>query len=125
MMLEDLNGTRVTVHYNLRKRLWSVTSKGRVVAHLPTVCLRDARQNYAAALHAHVVDKRCRKVYLKVSGFLDLDPEFTAQQEVRAHPYRNEGQFHLADGTPWREGAHVLFPADPADPTRGAGFLMV
>ena len=124
-MLNELNGTRVTVHFNLHKRLWSVTSKGKVVAHLPTVCLRDARQTYAAALHAKVVDKGCRKVYLKVSGILELDPAFTVHQEVHANPYRNEGQFHLEDGTPWRAGDHVLFPESPEDPAKGAGYLMV
>jgi hypothetical protein len=126
MIPNELNGQRVTVHYNLHKSLWSITHKGRVVAHVSEVpALVNAKMNYGAALHAKVVEKGCRKVYLKVSGILDLEYAGSFYEEVHANPYRNGGTFTRADGSQWTDGPAVHFPQSDVDATKGAGFLMI
>jgi hypothetical protein len=101
----------VKAHWNLHKLVWSITVKGRVVAHVPTFALCVARFVVQEGGRQKVIAERCRLVHAYVTG---ESAEVGAPEglvQVRYNPYR-AGYFHTNDGAPVPAAAYVEFRAD-------------
>jgi hypothetical protein len=120
---------RVTVHYNLRTALWSVTdrepgspTKGKVIAHLETVALLNPVAKVAESTHARIVEGNRRRVYARIEGeLLDEIPTIpdTDGNRIRLNPHRCS---HFTDthGDRWIGGSVAVFP-----PTNGgSGYFL-
>lgn len=61
-------GQRVRCHLNLHRGDWSITVKGRVVAHVAEIALADVVFHVRARARERVVAKRCREVHAWAIG---------------------------------------------------------
>jgi len=66
---------RVFVYYNLNRHVWSIRAltgpnKGLVVAHSPTVLLKDPVGKVSPAGRARVLRDRCKNVHAGIVGEL-------------------------------------------------------
>lgn len=98
---ECIDGETVRVHFNLRTHLWSITSKGKVIAHHVNFALENVTFPVSEASRQRVIRDHCREVHAWAQGSVA-----TAVTEVPANaveftynPYRS-GSFTLRDGSP-------------------------
>lgn len=101
-------GTPVRIHRNLHNGCWSVTVKGKVVAHAPAVAIQCER------IHANTngverVRTGKREVCLWAVGTIAPMPADAASGvEVRLTP-RSEHLATLPDGSPYTGGGTLAF----------------
>lgn len=94
---------RVFVYFNLHKKVWSVKaldgeSKGRVIAHLPSVSLFSATFKVSEAGRQRVIRERTKNVHAGIVGYLVGDKEIPSEaKSVRYNPYLR-GEFFDQDG---------------------------
>lgn len=94
---EALLGLHVRCYRNLHHGLFSVQHKGRVVAHVATLTLADARFTVQPAGQARVLATGQKQVHAFVSGTVtDLA---TLGERVSYDPYK-AGAFTATDGQP-------------------------
>lgn len=106
---------------NLTRHRWSVRRAGRVIGHVETLALADARFVVSAAGVRRVQARRAREVVAFVQGVLTESGGLPRKAErVRFCPYRGP-DFTLEDGTPVSAAALVHLMADgtcwAVDPT--------
>lgn len=88
-----MNATRVEVYWNIRKKVFSVRalsgrSRGRVVAHMSSLHLRNATFVVQKAGRERVLREKRKNVHALVRGTLDLEcSTLRSGTEVRYNPY--------------------------------------
>ena len=101
---------RVEIYYNLHKHCLSVRNKGKVIAHVPSVLVKDASFVVQPAGRAKVLREKKKNVHAFVRGMNCLDDSFTpaldglTPVEVTYNPYKynsfvrrdNEQPIHTA-----------------------------
>ena len=93
-------GTWVHVYRNLNWTCWSVRLRGRVIAHLDALTLRDVTLVIQPAGQARVRVSGQKNVYAYARGMIDpLEPAPPPITRVRYHPETRD-TFELEDGTP-------------------------
>lgn len=102
----------VEAYRNLTRRCWSVRLRGRVVAHVPSLALRDVRLVVAAAGCARIR----RSDHCEVIGFargirIESDVLPAGAVRVRFNPFAAPA-FTLPDGTPIAAAALLFLDAD-------------
>jgi hypothetical protein len=107
-----LLGLRVRVHKNLHRGDWSVTQKGRVIAHLPELVLADVTFRVSEATRQRVLRKRQRAVHAWAEGtVVDAAPDCSVS--VTYNPYRCASFTIRHDDSPIHRAAFCHFtPGD-------------
>jgi hypothetical protein len=88
---------RVSVHFNLHNKLWSVTAlegekRGRVIGHETHVYIRDCEARVSEMQRQRVIANRCRSVHAKIIGTLCEAPSDLSQYQTFSYnPYRAAG----------------------------------
>jgi hypothetical protein len=98
----------VRVHWNLHKRVWSITHRGRVILHTPTYKLTDCSFVVQEGARQRVLRERTRAVHAYVKGTATEEESPGDLVRVRYNPYRAE-YFHTDDGAPIHSARFVLF----------------
>jgi hypothetical protein len=90
---------RVEVYWNLRKKLYSVRHRGKVIAHLPFVTLRDVQWVVQPAGRRRVLEQRKKNVHAFARGtWLYGDDELqlthdelrlTSRMPIMYNPYKH------------------------------------
>lgn len=102
MSLEQLNGKKVKVYFNLRARKFSIMHNGAVVAHLPEVSLNDVRFNVHQAGRKRVLDEKRKNVHAFVEGTFnhELETPKLLPQGVKYNPYKYTSFVRSHDDSP-------------------------
>lgn len=102
MSLEQLNGKKVKVYFNLRNRQFSVMHNGAVVAHVPEVSLTDVRFNVHQSGHQKVLDSHRKNVHAFVEGTFTHQAESPQllPQGVKYNPYKYASFVRSHDESP-------------------------
>jgi hypothetical protein len=80
---------RVSVYFNLHKKIWSVRQSGSPVEHHTEVCLRDVRYLVQPAGRAKVLKERRKNVHAFLTGYLvDRVPVPAMSFDVIYNPYK-------------------------------------
>ena len=84
---------RVFVYWNLHKRLWSVKAmqgenKGRVIAHVKGLALKDATFKVSRAGRERVLREQRKNVHAGVVGELLQGKDFFGTTRVTYNPYK-------------------------------------
>ena len=79
--------TEVDVYWHTRLRLWSVREGGRVVAHVPTVTLRQVRFIVSASAVRRVQAQGQRAVCAWARGTRHEAPLYRSARPVLFNPY--------------------------------------
>ena len=106
-------GTRVRIHRNLHNGRWSVTVKGRVVAHASSVAI-DCERIHANSNGVERVRTGKREVCLWAVGTIAAMPT-GAGVPVRITP-RGTHTATLPDGSPYTGGGTLAFHAGASAP---------
>jgi len=61
-------GLRVRCHLNLHRGDWSITYKGKVIAHVDQITLADCRMIVRENARLRVIANRCREVHAWIEG---------------------------------------------------------
>ena len=104
---------KVRVYWNLHKKLWSVQSKGRVIAHLEELGLLDVSWVVRPAGRARVLREGKKNVHAfavgKFAGFQGLAEGIPAyEREVRYNPFK-AGHFVDEKGQKMKKSALAFF----------------
>lgn len=78
---------KVFVYYNLHKKCWSVRYKGKVIAHLDRVTLRNAEFKVNELGRQRVLREGRKNVHAGVSGYLDGSRNPGLARLVTYNPY--------------------------------------
>ena len=107
----------VKVYWNLHKDMYSVQYKGKVVAHLPFLCMKDCEFKVSEAGRKRVLRERRKNVHAYVVGtLLGFDPNLMVYKRVRYNPYE-AGYFQLKDtGEPVYNAPFVLLCQEQGHP---------
>tara|TARA_R110002051_G_scaffold246267_3_gene305848 strand:+ start:483 stop:941 length:459 start_codon:yes stop_codon:yes gene_type:complete len=91
---------KVEVYWNLRKHSYSIRHKGKVIAHLSCITLKDVQWVVQPAGRKRVLRERRKNVHAFARGTwiygndeLDLtnnEPRLTKRQPIKYNPYRNK-----------------------------------
>jgi hypothetical protein len=88
----------VSVHFNLRTKLWSVTdlegaNKGKVTAHLENVYLINCRTKVSEAQRQWVIRNNTRQVHAKIVGNLsaEIPSDLSAYKSFSYNPFKAPG----------------------------------
>lgn len=101
---------RVSVHFNLHNKLWSVTAlegenKGRVIEHATCVYIRECTAKVSEMQRQRVIANRCRSVHAKIVGTLCEAPSTLDEYETFSYnPYRAAG-FTVGEKIWWEASA--------------------
>jgi hypothetical protein len=107
-------GTRVRVHLNRHNGRWSVTVKGRIVAHASSVAI-DCERVHANPKGVERVRTGKREVCLWAVGTIAPMPD-GAGVPVRFTP-RGTHAATMPDGSPYTGGGILAFHAGASQPT--------
>lgn len=110
----------VDAYRNLSRSCFSVRRAGRVIGHVETLVLKDARFVVSAAGVRRVQTRRAREVVAVVRG-APSNPEPSRARRCGFASAPTGAHFTLGDGTPVRAAALVHLAADGScwavDPT--------
>lgn len=100
--LEQLHGQRVRVYFNLHNRLFSLQHKGRVVAHVPEVALKDVNFKVRESGRQRVLRDQRKNVHAFVDGTFTHSPDRAAllPQVVSYNPYKYDSFVRAHDKSP-------------------------
>tara|TARA_Y100001970_G_scaffold10625_1_gene12519 strand:- start:437 stop:841 length:405 start_codon:yes stop_codon:yes gene_type:complete len=101
---------RVSVYFNLHKKIWSVRQSGSPVEHHTEVCLKDVRYLVQPAGRAKVLKERRKNVHAFLTGYMvDRVPVPLISFDVTYNPYKHETFVSADDHDPqeWSEYAHL------------------
>lgn len=88
-------GNKVEVYRNLHKKCWSVRNKGRIVAHVDKIVLKDCQFVVQPAGNARARREQRKNVHAFVRGYVSSVEECNASTpslgyfEVHYNPYQN------------------------------------
>ena len=82
-------GQRVRCHKNLHRGDWSITFKGKVVAHMPEIVLANVTFKIRETARQRVIAKRCREVHAWAEGEIALAPARGAPTPISYNPYHD------------------------------------
>jgi hypothetical protein len=103
---------KVEVYRNLHKNCWSVrdTKTGRVVDHVPYICVKDAKLVVRPAGRAKVLREQRKNVHAFIRGTAALSLELNGWglQQISYNPYKNES-FILTDTNIAINSAEAVF----------------
>lgn len=68
-------GQKVRVHKNLHRGDWSITVRGRVVAHVASICFADVTFKIRETARLQVIERRCRQVHAWCEGVVCALPQ--------------------------------------------------
>lgn len=107
-----LDGLKVFVYFNLRKKVFSIRAmegefKGLVVAHSKRVSLTDARFKVSEAGRQRVIREQRKNVHAGVVGRV-CEESLIDGVEITYNPYLYSSFVHKASGEPIREAEKVL-----------------
>lgn len=96
------------MYYNIRRKCLSVRQRGKVIAHVESIILRDATFHVSEAGRQKVLRQKRKNVHAVIRG------EFVSNQpvtellgtKVRYNPYQTE-TFVKEDGTPIHKAFEV------------------
>lgn len=109
-MTDELIGSRVAVHYNLRVGGYAIAAKagGRILAYVDTVTLSDVRFTVHESTRQRVITRHRRKVHAWAIGTLESVSETShGPRKLSYNPYRC-GSFTV-DGSPVDHLERVTF----------------
>ena len=93
--------TTVRVHRNLHRGDWSVTVKGKVVAHVEAITLRDVTFRVSQAMRSRVLERKQRGVHAWAQGEVsDADLNALPAQPITYNPYRSDRFVVTSTGVP-------------------------
>ena len=101
---------RVSVYFNLHKKIWSVRQSGSSVEHHTEVCLKDVRYLVQPAGRAKVLKEKRKNVHAFLSGYLvGRVPIPLISFDVIYNPYKYSTFVSADDLDPqeWSEYAHL------------------
>jgi len=107
-----LVGERVSVHWHLTKKCFSVTHKGLVKAHVSQVYLKGAEFRVGQKGWKRAVAQKRRNVHARVYGELieALPEDVICERRVRYNAFETEGLFIDAETEqPVHEALFVMF----------------
>jgi len=88
---DELIGKKVTVYFNLHKKLWSVKYKGRVVLHVSHISIIPTKLHINENARLKVIKDKCRMVHAWINGeivdFSDRDNEVNHEDAFNYNPY--------------------------------------
>jgi len=100
---------RVRCHKNLHRGDWSITVKGKVVAHVAEIILRDVRFIVRESARLRVIARKCREVHAWVEGdVLESCPE-GRRVSLTYNPYLADSFVERESGKPAHDGITVHF----------------
>jgi hypothetical protein len=102
MSLDQLHGQKVRVYFNLHNRLFSVQHRGRVVAHVPEVALKDVNFRVNEAGRQRVLQEKRKNVHAFVEGTFQHNPDGSQllPQGVTYNPYKYTSFVRAHDKSP-------------------------
>ena len=114
-------GTAVRVHKNLRRGDWSVTVRGKVVAHVPSVTLANVTFKVSEKRRLAVIAMHAREVHAWCEGTIAAPlPASMPRVPITYNPFRC-GSFHRRDnGEPLTACQFVEF----TDTAKAAGAIV-
>lgn len=110
----NINGLKVFVYFNLHRRCWSVKAlegenRGRVVAHLDRVQLRDCVFKVSEAGRQRVLREKRKNVHAGVVGRIDQEARhWWGVYEVTYNPYRFSNFVAKRTSTPVGSAGKVI-----------------
>ena len=109
--ISDLMGQRVRVHKNLHRGDWSVTVRGRVVAHVAEIVLSDVSFKVRESARQQVIARRCRQVHAWGEGTVVASAPDEARVAITYNPYRAATFTRRDEGSAVSHCAAVHFTA--------------
>ena len=101
-------GLKVFVYFNLRKKLWSVRSKGKVLFHTDQLVILDARLKVSEPGRLRVLDTQTKNVHAGVEGTLkDWSPTPPHGEKISYNPYNYKHFYKPATLAPVYEAEEV------------------
>lgn len=93
--VDDLVGERVSVHWHLTKKCFSITHKGLVRAHVQEVRLEGAEFRVGTKGWERAVEEKRRNVHARVYGTVieALPDDVTCERRVRYNAFETGGYF--------------------------------
>ena len=102
----NLHGCAVRVHRNLHKACWSITVRGRVVAHVATFALSFPSVIILPSGVRRARARGTRTVHAYLEGILAAAPLPILYSELRyTLPTANGGAFFTVNGNRWTAGS--------------------
>ena len=113
---EPVPGEKVSVYFNLRKKVWSVRGKDkRVIAHLKTLSLQDVTWKVSEAGRQRVLREKQKNVHAYAEGtFISAEAfcfEDPSPQAISYNPYKGSS-FMAQGGGPISSSKRVHFYGD-------------
>lgn len=111
---------RVFVYFNLHKKVWSVKAlegerKGRVVAHLHEVVLRDAKPKVSEAGRQRVLRERKKNVHAGIVGewltALPRDKMYHDMTPLKYNPYKYRTFVNSVTEVEWQGSEYAMMNA--------------
>ena len=103
---------KIEVYRNLHKNCWSVrnTKTGKVIDHVPYICIKDAKLVVRPAGRAKVLLEKRKNVHAFIRGTaaLSLELEQPTNKQISYNPYKNES-FIVTDTGAAIKGAKTVF----------------
>ena len=101
---------RVSVYFNLHKKIWSVRQSGSPVEHHTEVCLKDVRYLVQPAGRKRVVKTGVKNVHAGLSGYMvNSVPVPVVSFDITYNPFKYSTFVDVEDREPqeWSEYAHL------------------
>ena len=83
---KQLVGKKVKVYFNLHKKVLSVMEKGKVIAHVPEITLRDVKFKVSEAGRQRVLREQRKNVHAGLVGIV-TEENFPEGDRVTYNPY--------------------------------------
>jgi hypothetical protein len=112
LSLDQLIGQKVFVYYNLHKLCWSVKSlsgefKGKVVAHLDLIYLKDTTFKVSQKGRDRVLKEKVKNVHAGIVGIVSDKNETDYEIQVSYNPYKHSFFYHKKDSSPILSAKYV------------------
>lgn len=105
-------GQRVRCHKNLHRGDWSISLKGKVVAHVPEIVLANVTFKIRETARQRVIARKCREVHCWAEGEIALAyPAGLEALPITYSPYRAPTFTARATGAPVTSCQFVYFTA--------------
>ena len=113
---------KVEVYRNLHKNCWSVrdTKTGRVVDHVPYICIKDAKLVVRPAGRAKVLKDQRKNVHAFIRGTAALVKELNESHnlqyqhwtQISYNPYKHDSFIYTDSETPIYDSDYVFLDDD-------------
>lgn len=108
---------KVEVYRNLHKNCWSIRDPktGRVVDHVPYICIKDAKLVVRPAGRAKVLKEQRKNVHAFIRGTAALVKEmnvFQKLQQISYNPYKYDSFIYTDSETPIYDSDYIYLDDD-------------